>query len=292
MPSNCPICKSPDTEPVTTLSLDVQGGDVQTPIHRCQACGCFWRAVPAVQNINTHWDFQSYTHLEREEQLRLARHDFFISLAKLALGALPESGAEKSRALDVGCSYGHLLQILLDMNCECVGVELVARLRDRLNKQTNKQTKRVMVYRDIHSMPVAERNFDVITLIDSLYYFQDPVSCLKELRTRVSESGVMIIRITNRTPLLKLYCLVSNKSISNQNFGDQLFAFSHRSMQSMFRQTGWRISAMRFFEHKKLLGRGLKGVLYNGFLPAMAILTRWKVSPGLTYVCRPVAGNV
>src|SRR5271154_5042245 len=148
MPSHCPICRSPQTELVTILSLDVQGGDVQTPIHRCQACGCFWRVVSAVQDINTHWDFQSYTNLEKEEPLRLARHDFFVSLAKLALGALPGSGAGEPRVLDVGCSYGHFLQILLERNCMCVGVEIVVGLRDRLNKQTSKQTKRVVVYED------------------------------------------------------------------------------------------------------------------------------------------------
>jgi 2-polyprenyl-3-methyl-5-hydroxy-6-metoxy-1,4-benzoquinol methylase len=211
--------------------------------------------------------------------MRRERESFFLSIAEWSL-ARAGSGPQQPRVLDVGCAYGHLLDLFSQLNCHCTGVELVDELRDRLNSAA-----KYKVYKDIRDLPASEGNYDVITLIDSLYYFQDPLECLKDLGKRLSKTGVMIIRITNRTPLLNLYRLLSRDRISNRIFGDQVIAFTHTAMQICSRKAGVQIKSVRFYEKKNLSGRGfIEGFLYYRVLPVIATATRLKVTPGLTYL--------
>ena len=279
MAARCAVCSSHNCAPVAELPFGVREGTIQSVVMRCDHCGCYFRRFRQPPALDEHWDSQSYTSPQHEERFRGARQSFFESLARWALAEMP-ARVQTRRVLDVGCSYGHLLEIFCRRNCECFGVEPVEWLRNRLNKRPG-----FTVFRSIEELPAGE-SYDIMTLVDSLYYFGDPIRGLKDLAGRMRPSGIMIIRVTNRTPLLNLYRMLFPGKITEQSFGDQLVAFSHRGVMAALRQSGLAVASFRCFERKPLTGRGLAGFAYYGVLPAISAVTGLKLTPGLTYLCR------
>jgi SAM-dependent methyltransferase len=250
MTAQCVICNSANCSPVAELPFGIREGTVQSLVMRCGHCGCYFRRFDQKPPLDEHWDSQSYTSPHHEERFRRARQSFFESLAAWALAEIP-TGVEFPRVLDVGCSYGHLLEIFQRRGCECYGIEPVERLRNRLNASAT-----FTIYASIDEAPSNE-SYDVITLVDSLYYFPDPIAGLKELARRLRRSGVMVIRVTNRTPLLNLWRVLFPERITAQVFGDQLVAFSHRGVIAALRQSGLAMTSFRSFERKPVTRRGL-----------------------------------
>jgi 2-polyprenyl-3-methyl-5-hydroxy-6-metoxy-1,4-benzoquinol methylase len=277
--TNCKVCNSQAHECVTVLPFDVPPGTTLSELHHCLGCGSYWRAFGQDSDISGHWDGRSYNHPDREELNRRKRQIFFEWIASIASPAVG-NGKQRPRVLDVGSAYGHLLDVFAAKSFECVGVELMAALREQQNA-----LGKYKIYADIRELPSWEKDFDVITLIDSLYCFKNPVECLGELSRRLSPEGVMIIRVTNRTPLLNFYRRFSKQKITNSIFGDQVIAFSHRSMEICLQKAKLRVRSFHPFERKDTSDRGWKGVLYYKMLPVLAATTGWKITPGLTYTC-------
>jgi SAM-dependent methyltransferase len=278
--TNCRVCSSRAHERVAVVPFDLPPRTTPSELHRCLDCGVYWRVFTQDSDISRHWEGRSYNHPEREELNRRKRQEFFQWIASIALPGARNGNQQKPRVLDVGSAYGHLLDVFAAKNFACVGVEPMTLLREQQNA-----SGKYKIYADLRELPPAEKNFDVITLIDSLYCFQDPVACLRDLGRRLSRNGVMVIRVTNRTPLLNLYRRFGKDKITNSVFGDQVIAFSHRSMEVCMEKANLRLRAFHPFEKKDNSGRGWKGVLYYKMLPALAAMTGWKITPGLTYTC-------
>jgi 2-polyprenyl-3-methyl-5-hydroxy-6-metoxy-1,4-benzoquinol methylase len=280
--TSCRVCSSQAHERVTVVPFDLPPRTTPSELHRCLDCGVYWRVFTQDSDISRHWEGRSYNHPEREELNRRKRQAFFEWIASIAWPGARNGQHKKFRVLDVGSSYGHLLDVFAAKNFDCVGVEPMTLLREQQNA-----SGKYKIYGDVRELPPAEKNFDVITLIDSLYCFQDPVECLRNLGRRLSPAGVMIIRVTNRTPLLNLYRRFGKDKITNSVFGDQVIAFSHRSMEICIQKAQLRLRSFHAFEKKDTSGRGWKGVLYYKMLPVLAATTGWKITPGLTYTCVP-----
>jgi 2-polyprenyl-3-methyl-5-hydroxy-6-metoxy-1,4-benzoquinol methylase len=277
--ASCRVCSSKAHECVTVVPFDLPPRTTPSELHRCLDCGVYWRVFTRDSDISRHWEGRSYNHPDREELNRRKRQAFFEWIASIALPAV-QNGKKKPRVLDVGSAYGHLLDVFAARNFECVGVEPMTLLREQQNA-----SGKYKIYADVCELSPSEKNFDAITLIDSLYCFQDPVQCLRDLGQRLSPKGVMIIRVTNRTPLLNLYRRFGKEKITNSVFGDQVIAFSHRSMEICIQKAKLRVRSFHPFEKKDTSGRGWKGVLYYKMLPMLAATTGWKITPGLTYTC-------
>lgn len=279
--AKCKVCGSSSVEFITVLPFEfpATAAEIGTPVYACADCGCYWRVFTEPIHAATHFEGHSYNDPARENFNRSKRQRFFEWITRLALDPRAYHST-RPRVLDVGCSYGHLLERFEASNCFCVGIEPIARLRNQQNA-----AGRHRVYANLDELPPCEGDFDVITLIDSLYYFEDPVQCLNQLARRLSPTGVMVIRVTNRTPLLNLYNRFSRRRISNAIFGDQLIAFSHRAMEACISRTGMRIRSLHWFERRDIAGGGVRQFLYYRVLPVIAATTRLRVTPGLTYTC-------
>src|SRR5215470_20113301 len=151
----CRVCGSNASELVAVVPFEVPPKTTTCALHRCLDCGSYWRAFAENTEIARHWEGRSYNHPEREELNRQKRRTFFEWIASIALPRT-SNGTHRRRVLDVGCSYGHLLDLFAELNCECVGVEPAAALRDQQNA-----TGKRKVYADVRDLPASENNFDV-----------------------------------------------------------------------------------------------------------------------------------
>ena len=102
---------------------------------------------------------------------------------------------KKRNFLDIGCNKGFLLAAAIEQDCNVYGVELVTELiRPFCN--THPEFKH-QVYSD-KFCDVAKRfddgHFDLITAIDVVEHFEDPLADLIEIHRVLKEDGVLIIQ--------------------------------------------------------------------------------------------------
>jgi len=273
---NCRVCGNQHQTRIGDLPLYLPGGQAPGDLLKCDVCGTWARSVNFDDpEIRTHFNVTSYTVPEREECMRSARVEFFRSIIDLAsrFVHLPPSGL---RVLDVGVAYGHLLELYHEAGAKCAAVEIVDRLRDRLSARGYE------AYRSAQDIP-AGAVFDVITTIDSFYYFEQPEDLLRQLNPHLKPEGVLILRLTNRTPLLRLLRAL-RWPITNDIFGDVKHNFTYRGIRSLLQRTSYRIERVILGEKKKVVP--LSKWMYYKLSLIASHLSGLKLTPGIILVCR------
>lgn len=198
------------------------------------------------------------------------------SIAQLA-SSFVDLSSDDTAVLDVGCSYGHLLDTFREMGVECFGLEIVDELRANLAERGYK------VCRSISEL-TGENRFDAITFIDSLYYFEDPAEILKDIRPHLKDHGVVIVRVTNRTPMLNL-CSLFNIPITNSLFGDAKHNFSYKGLKYLCESCGYIITKVVLNEKGKKMPINKTWAYYKISL-ILSRLFKAKLTPGIILICK------
>lgn len=97
--------------------------------------------------------------------------------------------SDGAKVLDVGCNSGEFIKHLKEKKgCDVYGVDISQQLIDKCKeKGLNNVT-----CCDADKLPFENETFDVITLMEVLEHFDDPVLCLKEMRRVLKPSGYLL----------------------------------------------------------------------------------------------------
>jgi SAM-dependent methyltransferase len=276
----CPICGAARGAWSGTLAFYLQNGSAESELWRCPACRSWWRHFPVPVDLEAHFSVASYSDPEREEAWRAGRQPFFGRLVDRTLGTL-QRPAGVIDVLDVGCAYGHLMEVFGARGCRVRGVEPVAAQRERIERRG-----RFCVFGSLQEAVDAGSRYDAVLAIDSLYYMPGPpAERLAELAALVKPGGVLVLRIANRSLYLSVMRIFGHPP-GDADFGDALFCFSPRGMKILIGNAGLTIVSRQALEGKPVGKGDLRGLLLNRLLPLTAACTGLPVSPGLTYVCR------
>lgn len=275
----CGGCGLSVGELVGVIPFYLPGRDIQTPIWRCSECGTYIRDVDlSNRELQRHFEVASYTDLNAEHRIRAVRAGFFDYVLQLLQEHLdrPLIGL---RVLDFGCAYGHFLERLRALDIPAEGVELVRTLRETVRQRGM----------TVHAQPPQPGTvtFDVIVVIDSLYYTNDPASTLKQLRALLAPNGCLLIRVANRTWLLDLLHQ-AGLTFGNDRFGDAKYNFSVEGALSLIRRTGFQVSEVHWSERGKADPRPLIRLYYK----AASLLSEYmslRITPGMLVLARPTA---
>jgi len=285
----CKICDSDRLEYICQLPLRIREREIATEVVKCLDCGSFSRTIDySRKEIQAIFDSASYTREQYEEHYQASKGPFLCYLIRLLedqIGLL----SDKKKLLDIGCSYGHFLDLVRQRGVEVTGVELLDRLRERLAKEGKE------VYKYIHQIPQG-RLFDIITVLDTLNYFDDPLDCLKQLRSYLHPDGVLLLRVPNRTPFLNLF-LKFKRKIDNTDFLDVKHNISFKGLEIITRRAGFETLKVVTAKtgNKPLVSPegkkpGLLKVLYYYVSSAICALTGpglgQYISPGIILFCR------
>lgn len=278
MEVNCKVCESSSTRQVGFLSLYSTGGDYDTNIFRCDNCGVFYRDFDYsdTEEIKSHFAIASYTALDAERASKSMRGKFFQHIVEISSHYTALN--ERANILDFGCAYGHLLEEYEKHDVNCFGVELDDSLRHRLEGRFSG------MYQSLTQLP-KDANFDIISFIDSFYYLENPIQILKEAKSRLRDTGVIMIRNTNRTFLLNLTTRYFPDKFSNHIFGDAKYNFSLKSMNIIFDKSGLEIEKIILHEKGKIL-RGVKRKFIYYAPLVISCLIPVKVTPGVIYIVK------
>lgn len=175
MKNHCPICESDKIKIIKKLPIYGAEGNYNSTALKCKKCKVLFRDFDYDgHHIKNHFSIASYTDLCKESEWKLEREFFFKYIVKLSSEYFKLG--RNIRIIDFGCSYGHLLDEYAALGVNCYGVELDDRLRNRLSG------KFAGIYEKFQDLPMGMK-FEIITLIDSFYYVEDPLSTLKEIKS-------------------------------------------------------------------------------------------------------------
>ena len=121
--------------------------------------------------------------------------------------------------------------------------------------------------RPLDDLQLSEKRFDVITFVDSFYYFEDPFETLQRCHRLLKPGGELLIRVTNRNRMAQIYRLVCfvkfrGKDVPEMPFwttDDAISCHSRRSLTKLMNKTGFRIIGLTCLEKgKKVESLGLR----------------------------------
>lgn len=258
-----------------TMPLRTADGSIETPISICRNCGLHFRDVDyASTSVKTHFNVVDYVLDKGEEHYRSSREPFFFALMRIVESFRQATSGDV--LLDIGCAYGHMMDVFHDTgHYDVYGVEINSGLRDRL---TNRGLKVFETVGDIR-----ETRFDVITMIDSLYYFESPIRIMSDVRERLGDDGLLLLRVTNRAWLADI-CRRLHLRVPYVFMGDAKYSFTHRAMRELLSRTGFVIERVIASETGKVHSTLKKRIFYGvtALLGKIGIL----ISPGLIYIIR------
>src|SRR5207248_474683 len=177
----CPLCGGSQQKIITAYK--------RKSLRKCRQCSvCFLFPQPTISEVTTHFHHEAElpaAQLKREyENCRenvLSRVADYIHVRK-PQGAI----------LDVGCATGLFLkQFFRPPQWKAEAIEL----SPQKAKVAARNGIQVQIG-DVHQARLEESSFDVVTILDAFYYFQDPHADLAEFRRILNDDGLLAIELT------------------------------------------------------------------------------------------------
>jgi len=209
-----------------------------------------------------------------EDYFQDARRDIFNQTVELISMVAPANGS----VLDIGAAKGHMMGILKRSRPDLdITINDISRLAcDSANRIYNFKT----ICAPISSLQEVKTKFDVIVLVDIIYYEMEIKKLWELLRRLLKKDGYLIIRNPNRYGLIKysqllmrvLSLLKKNSHVDKISFfnPEHIYLFSRRYFYNRLKGMGF--SNIKFNPSKLLLsGDGKKGFYDTFYLIAKLI---------------------
>jgi len=200
------------------------------PVQLCSRCGLIRIMGDFELFEKFHYAFATYRDPSMERNYYLQRRDYFLWIKRL----IEQLEVTNKSIIDFGCAYGHLLEMCYDDDWKIAGVEVDSRLLEILKTKLPS----AVIVDNLKQVPEAG-TWGVCTMIDSLYYVEDPFKILSEIKKLLIPGGHIFIRITNRNWLIKLLSHFTN-SLSSQIISSALTHFSKKSIDYLLQSAGYR----------------------------------------------------
>jgi len=193
---------------------------VDDQVKVCPVCGCVVPRLSRNFRVNGHivWRCLNrrcgvfFEHTEkRDDDLSVAYRDyhsqggqFQVSLgeAQLVRDLLKRIGGTKTglKLLDVGCSYGYLLDYARMLGFDTYGVEVAQSPYEfcSLHLKLN------VLFGTLEQASLSANTFDAVTMVNVLEHLPKPVETLREVFRVMKPGGRLAVVVPNLLPVLPL----------------------------------------------------------------------------------------
>ncbi len=159
------------------------------------------------------------------------------TLEKRLLGQLVADFPEARTALEVGCGTGHFTRWLGERDLEVIGLDLSWPML----LEARRLESPPCLQGDAEALPFADRSVDLVVLITTLEFVENPLRALEEA-VRVGRQG-LILGVLNRWSLLALQYRTSGKDVwraAHFYSVGELKRLVVRAAKGRFRSLRWR----------------------------------------------------
>lgn len=188
----CPVCGRQDFSPVLTAESMDQIVSTPFTVVRCNGCGLMMTSPrPTADAIGAFYESGFY---EQGENLvkRSLINPVMKGLHELRLRQVTRR-MPGGKILDVGCGKGKFLQVAARHGWEAWGIEPSQR---SLSYAQDRSGMKIVGGR-FEDADLPDGYFDVVTMWHTLEHFYHPDETLKNVRGKLRDGGLLIIRVPN-----------------------------------------------------------------------------------------------
>jgi cyclopropane fatty-acyl-phospholipid synthase-like methyltransferase len=167
----CPICNSVSATTIIHGSYR---------LNECKDCTAIW--TPTV--VSTEYYSSEYTLVEQYSNFENHRRFIERLPEQWKLISIIQKYSQGKKLLDIGCDYGHFLDIARKSGFEVVGVEPSVQARAYCNQIG------ITTSEDISN--VFQQKFDVITMWHCLEHIEYPTNYLQNIRDSFSHNSTLL----------------------------------------------------------------------------------------------------
>lgn len=265
LPSNaitCPFCGSK-----TAPKYQITRFSSPFSILECPACLLqFQHPLPGPEQIKAMYGPGYYgqeNEFQYEDERRHLKYYRFVwekRIQKLSKN-LHTTGPRK--ILDMGCSFGGLLQTAENYGFEGYGVEISAYAREYAARQMPDR-----IFETLESAPWKENFFDAISLIEVIEHLDAPLKTLKQLWHLMKPGGLLLLQTANMAGRQ------ARKAGADYHYylPGHLFYFSKANLRQILLATGFK--KIKFF-HPVEFGLLAKLKKSRGFFSSPKDYKKW-----------------
>lgn len=216
----CPICQADQSEPVV-------GPQRRWRYQRCLACEHRWLApIPDGKELAEHYN-NAYA-VPREGYIAGAKIKA-RELAPVITALAPRPG----KMLEVGCSYGALLNAFHDLGWDVDGVEIDARAA-----QYARENYGINVIGGTLEQAASRLRppYDIVMMYHVIEHVTDPVAFLRHVRSLLGDKGVLVLKTPNAASTA---CQLTSGWWEWALAPEHVHLYSPRSLAKLFARTGF-----------------------------------------------------
>jgi 2-polyprenyl-3-methyl-5-hydroxy-6-metoxy-1,4-benzoquinol methylase len=147
---------------------------------------------------------------------------------------------KKKKILDFGCGYGGFLSYIKNAKL-LAGCDIS---KDCLLHIKKNYSKKIQVYNNIKNI---QNNFDIITMFHVMEHLPNPIETLKDLKTKLSKTGKLIIEVPHANDfLLNLNNLKEFKTFTF--WSEHLMLYTENSLKKIIKFAGFGNIKIYYFQ--------------------------------------------
>jgi len=147
----------------------------------------------------------------------------------------------KPKFLDFGCGLGFLLDTAFDYGFSVHGIEFNKYAIDYINTRYRYEVKQ---FEDLDEF---KQQFQIITMIDVIEHLEDPFSVLKNLTSKLSENGLLVILTMDSNSIVSR--LLGKKLEDFRRINEHIYFFSKSNLLELLSSYGYEILETKYIGH-------------------------------------------
>lgn len=229
---SCPVCEKAPSK------LWLNDGK-PTLYRRCLDCGTVY-ASPRTSYAERHaWLSKNFSFFEGN----LALYDTRRPALKLEAEIIQRQ-INHGRMLDLGCNTGTLFEYFPKQSWDLHGVELSPSAAEFANKTHTCE----VITGTLDAARYPSKYFDLVTLIDMLYYVDDPFAVIRETHRILKPGGILAIEIAGQAYELRrnygvISWLLDRKWSRASTDSSYLYWFGPKGLQLLLKKCGLLVSS-------------------------------------------------
>lgn len=191
---SCPLCGTNDNPPAFRITRTVP----HFTVSRCAACGHLYMDPPparaALEKMYGREYYAGTAAYSYTDERKNPRGFQAVARARISkLLALLRTSTGSGRAfLDIGCSFGSLLDAARAAGCRTTGLDISPYALAHVRKQGHRAIKGVP-----ETARLGKELYDIVTMVEVIEHLGDPAAALHRIRNALKPGGVLLVQTAN-----------------------------------------------------------------------------------------------
>jgi SAM-dependent methyltransferase len=262
----CPLCSG--THSALVLS------ESDRSLWHCKPCSVWWlEPIPKAEELAQYFRVTSPAEeAAAAAKFEVNRH----AVLKLVATRLKE-GVAGGRILDIGCAVGYFLSAFFaeDKCWEAHGIDVAPQSAERAAARGIQ-----MRVGTLKSARYSDGYFNLVTILDTFYYFTDPLQEIKEIQRILEPGGILAIEAPLANPRLWRTTTRIGRALTRTSRPrletDHVFFYTPKALARIIRTFDFDVTATLPLPAN--VNNGLVSSIYRVYSAAAILL--WKVTGG------------